>query len=133
MFSLVFFFSSRRRHTRCALVTGVQTCALPIFFWLGDTGWLMLSRLTREETERYLAKRAAQGFNVIQVMVLHSPEMTSRYGAPALDGGDPAPHHVTPGRDPARPGEYDFWGHPAWAVERAAAPGQTGRAACRGT
>src|SRR3546814_2238899 len=24
------FFSSRRRHTRCALVTGVQTCALPI-------------------------------------------------------------------------------------------------------
>src|SRR3546814_5739047 len=27
-----FFFSSRRRHTRCALVTGVQTCALPILF-----------------------------------------------------------------------------------------------------
>ena len=27
----VFFFSSRRRHTRCADVTGVQTCALPIF------------------------------------------------------------------------------------------------------
>src|SRR3546814_6756452 len=27
---LFFFFSSRRRHTRCALVTGVQTCALPI-------------------------------------------------------------------------------------------------------
>src|SRR3546814_3180950 len=25
-----FFFSSRRRHTSCALVTGVQTCALPI-------------------------------------------------------------------------------------------------------
>src|SRR3546814_3268204 len=38
----VFFFSSRRRHTRCALVTGVQTCALPIFppaeIWcLGDS------------------------------------------------------------------------------------------------
>src|SRR3546814_13075723 len=28
------FFSSRRRHTRCALVTGVQTCALPI--WMND-------------------------------------------------------------------------------------------------
>src|SRR3546814_4068014 len=27
---MFFFFSSRRRHTRCALVTGVQTCALPI-------------------------------------------------------------------------------------------------------
>src|SRR3546814_10505541 len=30
-----FFFSSRRRHTRCALVTGVQTCALPISRILG--------------------------------------------------------------------------------------------------
>src|SRR3546814_1045254 len=29
-YCLFFFFSSRRRHTRCALVTGVQTCALPI-------------------------------------------------------------------------------------------------------
>src|SRR3546814_6476942 len=28
---IFFFFSSRRRHTRCALVTGVQTCALPIW------------------------------------------------------------------------------------------------------
>src|SRR3546814_18232014 len=36
---MLFFFSSRRRHTRCALVTGVQTCALPIFdsFGLGET------------------------------------------------------------------------------------------------
>src|SRR3546814_8425535 len=30
----LFFFSSRRRHTRCALVTGVQTCALPIWFYV---------------------------------------------------------------------------------------------------
>src|SRR3546814_9283870 len=29
-YEFVFFFSSRRRHTRCALATGVQTCALPI-------------------------------------------------------------------------------------------------------
>src|SRR3546814_10912753 len=34
-----FFFSSRRRHTRCALVTGVQTCALPI--WAGLKGFEM--------------------------------------------------------------------------------------------
>src|SRR3546814_8208793 len=27
---ILFFLSSRRRHTRCALETGVQTCALPI-------------------------------------------------------------------------------------------------------
>src|SRR3546814_136803 len=31
----LFLFSSRRRHTRCALVTGVQTCALPISVDLG--------------------------------------------------------------------------------------------------
>src|SRR3546814_6369609 len=37
LFSLfTFFFSSRRRHTRCALVTGVQTCALPISFFTRD-------------------------------------------------------------------------------------------------
>src|SRR3546814_3042400 len=29
---VLFFFSSRRRHTICALVTGVQTCALPIYY-----------------------------------------------------------------------------------------------------
>src|SRR3546814_6212891 len=36
----MFFFSSRRRHTRCALVTGVQTCALPIYLVdrYGDKG-----------------------------------------------------------------------------------------------
>src|SRR3546814_6451735 len=40
--SLMFLFSSRRRHTRCALVTGVQTCALPILpeslCWLVQPG-----------------------------------------------------------------------------------------------
>src|SRR3546814_10018747 len=34
----MFFFSSRRRHTRCALVTGVQTCALPICLLRIDAG-----------------------------------------------------------------------------------------------
>src|SRR3546814_9425779 len=42
-YCLFFFFSSRRRHTRCALVTGVQTCALPISYlqparWNGTRG-----------------------------------------------------------------------------------------------
>src|SRR3546814_7065529 len=38
MFVSFFFFSSRRRHTRCALVTGVQTCALPISQDRGPVG-----------------------------------------------------------------------------------------------
>src|SRR3546814_4444540 len=46
MIIFVFFFSSRRRHTRCALVTGVQTCALPI----SDQLILAVQRAT--ETER---------------------------------------------------------------------------------
>src|SRR3546814_6352456 len=44
-FLLVFFFSSRRRHTRCALVTGVQTCALPIsliFHVIKEVTWTYL-------------------------------------------------------------------------------------------
>src|SRR3546814_6234863 len=39
-YGVFFFFSSRRRHTRCALVTGVQTCALPICLVLKEQGWL---------------------------------------------------------------------------------------------
>src|SRR3546814_8477197 len=33
---MVYFVSSKRRHTRCALVTGVQTCTLPICYDLND-------------------------------------------------------------------------------------------------
>src|SRR3546814_4036918 len=40
---VTFFFSSRRRHTRCALVTGVQTCALPIYV---DPGGANLQSIT---------------------------------------------------------------------------------------
>src|SRR3546814_6504907 len=40
---VLFFFSSRRRHTRCALVTVVQTCALPIYGDLAITGPQILS------------------------------------------------------------------------------------------
>src|SRR3546814_5552148 len=38
MCGVCFFFSSRRRHTRCALVTGVQTCALPILVEITPMG-----------------------------------------------------------------------------------------------
>src|SRR3546814_20671724 len=38
-----FFFSIKRRHTRCALVTGVQTCALPI--------WMRYPKLSRRACE----------------------------------------------------------------------------------
>src|SRR3546814_9762968 len=64
-----FFFSSRRRHTRCALVTGVQTCALPIYDIRAKldpvTGDLRLWRVVEvvEEVEDYFKQvdlKAAQ-------------------------------------------------------------------------
>src|SRR3546814_16947323 len=47
-----FFFSSRRRHTRCALVTGVQTCALPIYPLSMELGLETLDELARAEPAR---------------------------------------------------------------------------------
>jgi len=89
------------------------------FFWLGDTAWLLLSRVDRADTEAYLQTRKRQGFNVIQVMVLHTPKMTSSSGAPALVDGDPARPRTTPGSDPANADEYDYWDHLDWVAGRA--------------
>src|SRR3546814_14092564 len=47
---LCFFFSSRRRHTICALVTGVQTCALPISD--AGAGFYELSRILGSKAKR---------------------------------------------------------------------------------
>src|SRR3546814_20019744 len=47
---MFFFFSSRRRHTSCALVTGVQTCALPIFDALDRLG------IARPQGDRRIAR-----------------------------------------------------------------------------
>src|SRR3546814_3808202 len=84
------FFSSRRRHTRCALVTGVQTCALPIWAmmnnsggnsealaahdWAGEAGARWLGQLDRFESmiepigEALLARAAyAAGERVVDI------------------------------------------------------------------
>src|SRR3546814_11517899 len=46
-----FFFSSRRRHTRCALVTGGQTCALPIYRRVAVQGDAGVDCRAREATQ----------------------------------------------------------------------------------
>src|SRR3546814_1737739 len=54
----VCFFSSRRRHTGCALVTGVQTCALPIFFFVPEADAVALAELgPRIETDPLFPER----------------------------------------------------------------------------
>src|SRR3546814_8627293 len=55
--NLVFFFSSRRRHTRCALVTGVQTCALPICSMTRDALIAAATRLTEIQRKRNTQKK----------------------------------------------------------------------------
>src|SRR3546814_8063930 len=50
----MFFFSSRRRHTRCALVTGVQTCALPISVQI-DAGDAQGHGVTQRDVHHRLA------------------------------------------------------------------------------
>src|SRR3546814_4330604 len=54
---LIFCFSSRRRHTRCALVTGVQTCALPIY----DLHWLDTFERLRSGALRTLGSESLTG------------------------------------------------------------------------
>ncbi len=62
------------------------------FYWLGDTGWELFHRLTKEEADEYLERRAAQGFTVIQAVVLaemdglHTP---NAYGDKPLIDDDP--------------------------------------------
>src|SRR3546814_19064322 len=52
---LFFFFSSRRRHTICALVTGVQTCALPISYDTDDHKPLIIRGTVSSDTGESLA------------------------------------------------------------------------------
>src|SRR3546814_5104747 len=47
---LFLFFSSRRRHTICALVTGVQTCALPISPLIVDRDLIVTARVAQGDT-----------------------------------------------------------------------------------
>src|SRR3546814_6192628 len=55
-----FFFSIRRRHTRCALVTGVQTCALPIFPFLAKLAlFALIGLLSIRPTREFLSWRSA--------------------------------------------------------------------------
>src|SRR3546814_843430 len=80
-FYFVFFFSSRRRHTRCALVTGVQTCALPIYLEHRFGSWartyavvcFLLTQLARMGSIFFgiaLSLQALTGFDMTTIMVV---------------------------------------------------------------
>jgi hypothetical protein len=84
------------------------------FFWLGDTGWLLFSKCTREEVITYLDARKAQGFNLIQVMVLHELKQAKNVY------GDSALIHL----DIAKPDTlHHYWDHIIFVIDEAAKRG----------
>ena len=83
-----------------------QTADGKPFFWLGDTGWLLFTKCSREETIQYLETRKQQGFNVVQVMVLHTLRAVNVDGDSALVNGDIAKPKTK---------EYGSTGHDYWS------------------
>src|SRR3546814_15414936 len=85
-----FFFSSRRRHTRCALVTGVQTCALPISDPSGYAGladkvdfhtWRLLQGAALSTLLGVRSELALSGQgDLVQAIRMATPEIVARAG-----------------------------------------------------
>src|SRR3546814_2899492 len=89
---LFFFFSSRRRHTRCALVTGVQTCALPISREVFDVGMNAAVTLLAEAANRKNGGEGRAKAEPIATLGAHPASggeikvMPGRYGPYVTDG-----------------------------------------------
>ena len=86
------------------------------FFWLADTGWLLLSRLTREEAAVYLDDRRRRGFNVVQAMLLPGLPCRNAYGWEPCADLDPARPLAGPARD-------GYWEHVDFVLDLAAERG----------
>lgn len=101
-----------------------QTVTGKPFFWLGDTGWLLFVKCSREDALLYLDTRKAQGYNVIQAMVLHDFSNTRNvYGDWATEDFDVSRPLVTAGNDFRDPQQYDFWDHVEFITDEAAKRG----------
>ncbi|SFE17000.1 Putative collagen-binding domain of a collagenase [Chitinophaga sp. CF118] len=110
-------FFSLNAHSQQALSVSknnhyLQTSDGKPFFWLGDTGWLLFTKLTTKQADQYLKDRQQKGFNVIQVMIL--PALTAKdvYGDSALINMNVA-HQSSTG----------YWNHVDTVIDMAAARG----------
>src|SRR3546814_7221010 len=92
-----FFFSSKRRHTGCALVTGVQTCALPIYPPEGVAAWVDAAAVGLDLDDARGHRPEAQ--DLAEQLRSHLPRVapverarkpTTSSGAHPSDGGPPA-------------------------------------------
>jgi hypothetical protein len=86
------------------------------FFWLGDTAWELFHRLDRADADRYLEKRASQGFTVIQAVAIgefNGHNVPNAYGHLPLVDLDPARPAVQDGPN------NDYWDHVDYIVDKA--------------
>jgi hypothetical protein len=93
------------------------------FFWLGDTGWLLFEKLTREEAKLYLENRRIKGFNVIQCMVIPSLPIVNCYGDSAFIDNDISRPLTKQGERNGAFDNYDFWDHIEYIIDEAAQKG----------
>lgn len=93
------------------------------FFWLGDTGWELFHKLSRQEADHYLSVRQQQGFNVVMAVALAELDGINH---PNYCGDLPFKNLTTlewdktPGSDTASSEEYDYWDHIDYVIEAAA-------------
>lgn len=93
------------------------------FFWMGDTGWELFHRMTREDAVYYLDKRKSQGFNVIQAVALAEWEglrQPNRYGDVPFKNLETLEWNTTPGNNPDNKEEYDYWDNVDYVINEAA-------------
>src|SRR3546814_13826224 len=114
LYLLFFFFSSRRRHTSCALVTGVQTCALPIYrealgedigaipegLYPGDYLKLVAGKLAAEYGERFVGAPESAWLGLVRAEA--GSEMTDMIREDLAKLGI---HHDLFSSEPALPGD----------------------------
>lgn len=84
------------------------------FLYLADTAWELFHRLDRAQADRYLTKRAKQGFTVIQAVALAELD--------GLTAPNPYGHLPLRNSDPLQPNE-DYFKHIDWVVAQAARRG----------
>ncbi len=86
------------------------------FFWQGETGWYLPTRLNRDEAEYYLEQCRQKGFNVVQAMVMNTIPAINTYGKWAL------PHGFN-FDNIDKEGEYGYWDHMDYIIDTAARKG----------
>ncbi|WP_238698812.1 apiosidase-like domain-containing protein, partial [Flavobacterium circumlabens] len=78
---------------------------------------MTFGKLDREGVTKYFQDRKEKGFNVVQVMVLHSLNVTNVYGDKALVNEDVSKPLTTAGNNFNNPQEYDYWDHVDYTLD----------------